>query len=452
MEFSKKEKYFPLAESVMEIIKNAVPQSDPVEIVLSSGEQLETEVRNGDVESLENSRSSSLSVSFAVDQRRAGFSTNDLSRETVERMVKDTVSTIPFIDQDPFYQLPERDLLGKANVNLDDEDEAFDRLEMNDLIEDIRKLEKNGLSLDEIFISNGAYSSISKYSRIYLSSAGFSAGKSRTMFRKGLGLVAADGSSSGINSGRRQSSGYYTIATHLEDLESNETIAKEAARRTKRKLGAKKPETQNVPVIFTPDTARSILGAIESALSGHSLYREASFLLNKKDKMIASKNINLLDNPLLPRGLGSALYDNEGAMAKEIRIIHNGRLLNYLLDSYSASKLKMKNNGRKGGATNFILTPGNISEEELISTIDNGLYLTELSGQGVNIITGEFSRGGQGLWIKNGQIAYPVSEFTINGNLKDMLMNIVAVANNTDHRSSYLSPSIAIGEMSIAGI
>lgn len=452
MELSNKDKYFPLAESVLEIIKKAMPQSGPVEIVLSSGEQIETEVRNGDVEFLENSRSSSLSVSFAVDQRRAGFSTNDLSRETIERMVKDTVATIPFIDQDPFYQLPDEDLLGKADINLDDEDGAFDKLEMDDLIEDIRKLEKNGLGLDELFISNGAYSSISKYSRIYLSSAGFSAGKIRTIFRKGLGLVAEDGNISGLNSGRRQSSGYYSIATHLKDLESNETIAKEAAHRTKRKLGARKPETQNVPVIFTPDTARSILGAIESAISGHSLYREASFLLNKKEEIVASKNVNLLDNPLLPRGLGSALYDNEGVKAKEIQIIHNGRLLNYLLDSYSAAKLKMKNNGRKGGATNFIFVPGNISEEELISTIENGLYLTELSGQGVNIITGEFSRGGQGLWIKDGEIAYPVSEFTVNGNLKDMLMNIVAVANNTDHRSSYLSPSLIIGEMSIAGI
>ena len=162
--------------------------------------------------------------------------------------------------------------------------------------------------------------------------------------------------------------------------------------------------------------------------------------------------MNILDDPLLPEHLGSQLFDNEGVKAAPLSIIENGVLKNYLLDSYSAAKLNTQTNGRKGGSTNFILQPGPYTEEALIASVENGLYITELSGQGVNIITGDYSRGAQGLWIENGKLAYAVNEFTVNSNLKEMLLNIRMVANNIDRRSSYITPSILISEMSVAGL
>ena len=443
--------YQALGEKILNLIKKSAPLAEPIEIFIGEGEQVETEIREGKVESLENSQSLSVSASFAVENRRAGFSSNDLNIETIKRLINNAVNTLPHLGSDPYYILPDEKFLGVANVDLHDEDPDYDSLNVEHLIEEARKLESEGLKQDSRFISNGTYISISKAGRFYLSSAGFSAYRARTVFRKGMGLVINDQAENGLNSGRKQSSGYYTIATHWSDLDDNQKVADESAKRIKMKIGAKKPKTQVAPVIFSPETGRSILGAIESAINGHSLYRESSFLLNKKGEKIGNEKLNIEDNPLLPKTLGSILYDSEGVKAERLDIIQNGILVNYLLDSYSAAKLGTVTNGRKGGGSNFILKPGEISEEELIRSVKNGLYITELSGQGINIITGDFSRGAQGMWIENGELVYPVNEFTINSNLNHMLMNIVDIANNLDWRSSYISPSFLISEMTIAG-
>jgi PmbA protein len=443
--------YLVYAEQLMAEIKKRYPAAGPVEIVLGRNTQIEMEIRNGNTESLEHSRSQSLSVTLAMDNRRAGFSTNDLTPESVYRILSNTAEAIPYLDEDPFYRLPEPEFLGTADLDLDEDDEsAFNKAEIDELLGDVEELEKLGLKQDKKFISNGAYATLSRSELNYISSAGFSGRRTRTIFRKGLGLVAPD-ETKGENSGRKQSASYYTVATHRDDMESNEELARMAAERVIRKLGAVKPGTGTFPVIFSPETARSILGALESAVNGHSLYRQASFLLNKKGEKIANGIINIVDNPLLPRYLGSRLFDDEGVKAAPLAIVKNGVLENYLLDSYSAAKLNTRTNGRKGGSTNFILEKGPHSEEDLIASVSDGVYLTELSGQGINIITGEYSRGAQGVWIKNGKLSHAVSEFTINSNLKEMLMNIQMVADNTDLRSSYLTPSILIGEMSVAG-
>ena len=197
--------------------------------------------------------------------------------------------------------------------------------------------------------------------------------------------------------------------------------------------------------------AQSFLGKIASALMGENLFRNQSFLLNKLNETIADSNINLIDNPLLPGKLGSRHFDSEGVEAKPLILIENGVLKNYMLSTYSANKLGMISNGHSGGISNLILKFGKYTEEELIASVKNGLYLTSMTGQGANIVTGDFSRGGQGIWIRDGKFAEPVCEFTISGTFAEMLKNLKMIGNEIDERTSILTPAFKINKMTVSG-
>ena len=261
----------------------------------------------------------------------------------------------------------------------------------------------------------------------------------------------SDGAGDSTNIGRKQTDGWYSAARFHKNLTPSQEIVEKACYRTLRKLGAVKPTSQEVPVVFSSEMAQSFLGKIASALMGENLFRKQSFLLNRLNESIADSKINLIDNPLLPGKLGSRHFDSEGVESKPLVLIENGVLKNYMLSTYSANKLGMTSNGHSGGISNLILNLGDYPEEELIASVKNGLYLTFMSGQGANIVTGDFSRGAQGIWIREGKLAEPVSEFTIAGTFNEMLNNLKMIGSEVDERSSILTPSFKIDKMAVSG-
>ena len=291
---------------------------------------------------------------------------------------------------------------------------------------------------------------------VHADSNGFLEGETKTLYSMGISMIADDiepksNESESTNVGRKQTDGWYSAARFHKNLTSPEDIVEKARRRTLRKLGSVKPPSQEVPVVFSSEMAQSFLGKIASALMGENLFRKQSFLLNKLDESIANAKINLIDNPLLPGKLGSRHFDSEGVQAKPLVLIENGVLKNYMLSTYSANKLGMASNGHSGGISNLILKLGDYPEEELIASVKNGLYLTSMTGQGANIVTGDFSRGGQGIWIREGKLAEPVSEFTIAGTFAEMLNNLKMIGNEIDERSSILTPAFKIDKMMVSG-
>jgi PmbA protein len=253
---------------------------------------------------------------------------------------------------------------------------------------------------------------------------------------------------------------WYAAERKFDRLESPESVGKEAARRTVRRLGARKVSTQRVPVVFDQETAGSLLGNLCSAASGYALYKGASFLIGQLGKRIASGEITVYDDGRLPRGLGSRPFDGEGLPTRRTTVVERGMLKSYLLDTYSAKKLGLTSTGNASrgvgenpsvGPTNFYLAPGHATPEEIIRSVKNGLYVTELIGFGVNMVTGDYSRGAAGFWIENGELAYPVEEITIAGNLHRMFADIEMIGNDLVFRARVVSPTLKIGEMTVAG-
>jgi PmbA protein len=253
---------------------------------------------------------------------------------------------------------------------------------------------------------------------------------------------------------------WYTYARALKNLDTPESVGAEAARRTLRRLDARRVKTQQAPLIFAPEIARSLIGAIFDAASGDSIYRGASFFTGKLGQQVAAPSITVIDDSTIPGGFGTSPFDGEGLPSRRTVIVENGVLANYLLNTYTARKLGMKSTGNAArglagnpgtGAGNLFLQPGTESPEDILRGVDAGLYVTSLMGQGVNMVTGDYSRGAAGLWIENGELTYPVQEITIAGNLQEMFRNITAIANDLTFRGSVASPTLRIDGMTIAG-
>ena len=243
----------------------------------------------------------------------------------------------------------------------------------------------------------------------------------------------------------------YTSARSLGDLWTPEQVADEAVSRTLGRLGARKIDTQRAPVLFHPDVAASLFGHLVMGISGGNLYRQSSFLLDSLGEQIFPDWFDIHEQPHLHKGLASSPFDNEGVRTVERRIIEQGKLQTYLLTSYSARKLDMALTGHAGGIHNWNIANTGQSFEQLLKMLGTGLLVTEMMGQGVNIVTGDYSRGAAGFWVENGEIAYPVEEITIAGNLRDMYKGIQAVGTDTELRSSLKTGSVLIDEMKIAG-
>ena len=449
------EKHKTIAKDIIELAQKY--GAEQVSVSLANSTSFQVDVREKKIESLQESGSSGIHLTVSKNKRRSTVSSNDLSIETLAPLILSTLQALPFMGEDEFYSLPDPKLQGRAPGNLEFLDPDFDKLCSEEKIKIALDLEQLSLKSDKRLRTDQSFYSDNISYMVHADSNGFLEGETKTLFSLGVSMIADDTesttnvTSNSTNVGRKQTDGWYSAARFHKNLTPSQEIVDQACRRTLRKLGAIKPASQEVPVVFSSEMAQSFLGKIASALMGENLFRKQSFLLNKLNESIADSKINLIDDPLLPGKLGSRHFDSEGVEAKPLVLIENGVLKNYMLSTYSANKLGMISNGHSGGISNLILKLGDYPEEELIASVKNGLYLTFMSGQGANIVTGDFSRGAQGIWIRDGKLTEPVSEFTIAGTFSEMLMNLRMIGSEVDERSSILTPAFKIDKMAVSG-
>jgi PmbA protein len=356
--------------------------------------------------------------------------------------------------QDPYGGLPPVGDLARDVPDLDLVDEAAREVSVEQKIQMALDTEKSALDYDPRITNSEGGEFSNQFGRvIYVTSHGFSGEYGGSTFGHSVAPVAAQ-------NGSMQRDYWYSSNRKFSRLESPQRVGEKAAQRVLRRLGARKIKTCQCPVVFDPDMGASLLRSLSSALSGYSLYKGASFLIGKLGTKIASDLVTVVDDGTLPGALGSRPFDAEGLPTRKKTVVEKGELKSYLLDTYSGKKLGMpstSNASRSVGEppgvapTNFYLAPGAHSPEEIIGSVEAGLYITELIGFGINLVTGDYSRGATGLWIENGKLTYPVEEVTIAGNLKEMLQNIEMVGSDLELRGRIAAPTIKISQMTVAG-
>jgi PmbA protein len=411
-------------------------------------------VRLGQVDTVKHSREQRLSLRVFAGKASAAASTSDLSRASLERVVDEATALARVTAEDPHAGLPDPGELITAVPDLElAERDGGDDLTPEAKIELARQAEAAALESDaRITNSEGAEYWDRRARYAYATSHGFCGGYATTAFGISVSPVAAA-------NGEMQRDYWYSAARHRVALEDPASVGRTAARRALRRLGGRKVKTTEVPVVFDPDTAASLVRSIAGAASGPSLYRRASFLVDKLGQRIAAPAVTIVDDGLTPRALGSRPFDGEGLATRRTTLVGDGVLQSYLLDSYSARKLGLRSShhaSRDGAGvgvstTNLVLQAGPTPPAELIRSVKNGLYVTELIGFGVNGVTGDYSRGAVGLWIENGELTYPVEEITIAGNLLAMFGAIEGIGNDLVLRDRTVSPTLLIGRMVVAG-
>jgi len=410
-------------------------------------------VRLGDVENVTHAHDQRLSLRVFAGRASAAASTSDLSRASLERVVEEATRLARVTAEDPHAGLPDAgELIGRV-PDLDLEDAAGAEPPPEEKIEIARRAEAAALETDpRVTNSEGAEWWDRRARYAYATSSGFAAGYRTSSFGISVSPVAAQ-------DGEMQRDSWYTVARKRSRLDDPVSVGREAARRALRRLGARKVKTAEVPVVFDPETAASLVRAIASAASGPALYRRASFLVDRLGSRIAAPSVTIVDDGLVPAALGSRPFDGEGLATRRTVVVGEGVLESYLLDTYSARKLGLASThhaARDGSGvgvstTNLVLQPGTATPEELIESVPSGLYVTELIGFGVNPVTGDYSRGAAGVWIENGRLAYPVEEVTVAGNLLGMLAAVDGVGNDLVLRERTASPTLKIARMVVAG-
>lgn len=422
------------------------------ECTVSEGEEFSVGVRMKEVEKLTQAGSRGAGIRVLVGQRSGSSKTSDLTPAGIAAMVKSALSLAAITSEDPFAGLPEE--FGQLTTDLRLYDESIAKMEAEWKIAQAIRAEETALAYDpRIENSEGAGFDTYIGSRAFVNSRGFR-GEYRTST---CGLSAVPVAKQGDAMERDY---WSSSARQASGLESAEEVGRKAAERAIRRLGARKIATQKLPVIFEPRTARSLLGDLFDAVNGGAIYRDASFLAGKLGEKIASEHLTVIDDATIPGLFGSSPFDDEGCPSRRTVVIERGVLKSYLLNTYTARKLGLKTTGNASrglagaagvGSGNFYIEAGERSEAELIASIKQGLYITELIGASANNATGDYSSGAAGLWIENGELAYPVSEITVAGNLKQMLLDMEQPASNLEFRGPIASPSILIREMTISG-
>jgi PmbA protein len=387
--------------------------------------------------------------------RTANTSTSDFSEAGLERLIRSAIDLAQVTSQDPFAGLPEQDAMGHVEGDLDLYYEDVYSMPAAERIEYARRAEAAALSADpRLKNSDGGSFDAATGHKVMANSRGF-VGEYRRSYCSVAAMPIAQTEQGGM-----QRDYWFSSARTLGKLASPESIGAEAARRTLRRLNARRVATQRVPIVFAPEIARSLVGNIFEAANGDSIYRGASFWANQLGQQVASANVTVIDDGALPGLFGTAPFDGEGLPTRRTVIVEKGVLKNYLLNTYTGRKLKMQSTGNASrglagtpgiGAGNLFLENGSISPEQLLADVKSGLYVTELMGFGVNMVTGDYSRGAAGLWIENGELTFAVEEITIAGNLKDMLNNVTAIGNDLEFRGAVASPTLRIDGMTIAG-
>lgn len=424
------------------------------EVIVVEDESFSVQVRMRAVDTLQSARQKRLGLRLCFGQRSATTATSDFSSESLQRLLDDTAAMARATAEDPYGGLPEPELFSADAPDLDLWDPEVANLPIQDRIALATAAESAALDFDpRITNSEGGEYGHEDARFVFANSHGF------TGEYRGSSVVLSVSPIAGDNSGM-QRDGWYSVQRRLENLESPESVGRTAATRALRRLGARKVPTQQVPVVFDPDMAASLLRTICGAVSGSAIYRSASFLTGKLGEKVASGDLTILDDGRMAGKLGSRPFDGEGLPTRRTAIIQDGVLASYLLDTYTGRKLGMASTGNASRSlgqpptvapTNCHIVPGPCSPQQIIRSVDRGLYVTEMIGFGVNLVTGDYSRGAVGIWIQNGELTYPVEEITIAGNLKDMLEQIEMIGDDLEWRGSIVAPTLKIARMTIAG-
>ena len=416
---------------------------DQAEVALAKTSGISVNTRLGEVENIEFNRDGAMGISVYTNHCKGSASTADLSREAIHSTVKAAVDIAKYTSQDSFAGLLDASCLENNPLDLD----LYHPGEhsTDELLAIAKECEDIALGSDKRIVnSDGAGVNSHSSIKVYGNSHGFL--HSYASSRHSLSCMLI-----GQQDDEMQRDYSYSSARDMDDLFTAKWVADDAVKRTVERLGARKIQTQQSPVIFAPEVASGLFGHLVGAISGTSLYKRSSFLLDSLDTQIFPDWMEISEQPHLIKGIASAPYDQEGGKTVARNIIENGILQTYLLTGYAARKLKMQSTGHTGGIHNWFVKSSGLDLPGLFKEMGCGLFVTELMGQGVNMVTGDYSRGASGFWIENGVIAYPVHEITIAGNLKEMFMDIAAIGNDIDPRSSLKTGSILIKQMKIAG-
>jgi PmbA protein len=445
-----------LRELAQDIVRRAMAGgATAAECVIREGDEFSTVVRMGQVETLKESGSKSIGVRVFHGQRAASTYSSDFSRDSLDRMVKSALELAKITSEDPFSGIPEPAQLGSLTGDFDLYSADVYSLPGEERINYARRAEKAAFDYDpRIKNSEGGSFDAATGRKVLANSHGF-VGEYQRSYCSVAAIPIAQ-----AENGAMQRDYWFSVARNLGRLESPEHVGKVAAQRTIRRLGARKVKTAHVPVIFDPLVATSIIGHIFEGVEGDSVYRGASFLAGKLGQKIAGERVTVIDDGTMVGGFGTSPFDGEGVPTRRTVVIENGVLKSYLLNTYTAKKLRLQTtaNASRGlagtpgiGPGNYFLQPGTKTPQQIISEIKDGLYVTEFLGHGANLVTGDYSRGASGLWISGGELTFPVEEITVAGNLKEMFCNISEIGNDLEFRGAMACPTIRIDGLTVGG-
>ena len=422
--------------------------ADEVEVAISQGEEFNVDIRHQEIENLTQAQTWGASVRLFKDKKIASASSSDLRPETMQNLIANALQRLELTQEDPWNGLPEATFSFFSPEKLELYDPQIKEIPIEKKIELARQTEKIALSDKRITNSHGASFSSAELFHALANSQGFVGSYQETSFSLAVGLQAGETDN--------RAEDYWGHSSRVfKRLETPEEIARRAVARTVRLLNPRKISTQQVPIVFEPEMTSWLLGFLFSCVSGTAIYQQTSFLVGKLGKKIAGSNIEVVDDGLMPGKLGSRPFDQEGVPCQRTQVINQGRLDSYLLDTYSARRLKLKSTGNAGGGgvrpNNFYLLPGSEPPDKFISQLSQGFLLVRTIGHGLNPVTGEISRGAFGLWIEKGEIAFPVAEVTISGNLQDVLHQVVFIGQDLEFRSPICGPTIGVEGLTVAG-
>jgi PmbA protein len=404
---------------------------------------LSVTARLGSVETIEHHKAQSLAVTVYFGQRKGSASSTDLSVDAIRDTVQAACRIARFATEDQYAGLPDQELLADEFPDLD-LNHVWD-ISVDQAIDLAVECENSARHFhEEITNSEGASVDTHQGMRVFANSLGFNHGSASTRHSLSCSVLGRRGDS-------MQRDYWFTVSRDSKELESAAAVGTKAAERTLKRLGARGLSTRQCPVMYAAECASSLIGNFIAAIRGGNLYRKSSFLLDCLGKQIFPEFVRIHEQPHLPKALGSANYDSEGVSCRARNIVDHGILQGYVLSSYSARKLNMQTTGNAGGVHNLTVDPTSGSRQDLIREMGDGLLITELMGQGVNLVTGDYSRGAAGFWVENGEIAFPVEEITVAGNLKEMFRSIIGVGNDVDVRGNTRVGSILIEKMTVAG-
>ncbi|MEQ1599349.1 MAG: metalloprotease PmbA [Methylotenera sp.] len=430
-----------ITQDVLKLAKQAGASSAETEVSFGTGQNVS--VRMGEAENIEYNRDKGVSATVYFGQQKGHASSSDLSTQALKDTVEAACNIAKYTAKDAFCGLADANLMAKETADLD----LYHpwNISVDEAIEIAKHCEAAAMQIDKKRITNSEGAGVSNSESVfaYANSHGFVGGYPSSRHSISCSVIAEENDN-------MQRDYWYTNARDMRDMESAEYVGKLAGERTIRRLGAKSIKTGNYPVLFEAPLASGLISSLVGAISGGSLYRKSSFLLDSLGKQIAAPLLNIEELPHIKKGIASSSFDSEGVATKSRKLLENGVLQGYVLGSYSARKLGMQTTGNAGGSHNLIVQSTGESFAELLKKMGTGLLVTEVLGQGLNMVTGDYSRGAAGFWVENGVIAYPVEEITIAGNMAEIFKQIVAVGNDVIPQSSKQTGSILIEKMTVA--